>query len=440
MSAAAQTHSSLEGVSSKSTISDVLIAPRSDETSGGFIFRQFLHKDARLSKLATREDKFHLHKTLGMLSVCSFLYRYAYVYNTKGSLGFDGAQSSNFHWALDWATMAVHLLLAFSSNFFRVPKKRIANKPMVIYEEYRQHAQVFTFRCFLVFSIAYLVPRAPAWVTTVGTMACHLFADRITAIHGTPGNTAVRANLDSKKISTFYRNVAKLYALYQFLAIASHILPNARMADLGYNAIIAIQSSAFMMTLYRKRIVRGRTHMLVYSACLLVSAFHIVRLLGATISLLVVATFLVRINLPREYSNKYLVWACFLVAANAKYWQEAVYNAKPEVFQPTVLAEMMQTHPVAQGTVLAAILYSAFMGENLLMGPRKKTTKNHLNNSSNHNITDNDNDNDSSNKANEASLTNTKNMENSINHKQDENNNSSGQYIDYQSDEDDYSD
>jgi len=47
--------------------------------------------------------------------------------------------------------------------------------------------------------------------------------------------------------------------------VASHILPNARLADLAYNAIIAIASSAFMMTLYRKRIIRGMSHMVMYS-------------------------------------------------------------------------------------------------------------------------------------------------------------------------------
>ena len=56
-----------------------------------------------------------------------------------------------------------------------------------------------------------------------------------------------------------------MYSYYQFLAVASHILPNARLADLAYNAIIAIASSAFMMTLYRKRIIRGMSHMVMVS-------------------------------------------------------------------------------------------------------------------------------------------------------------------------------
>jgi hypothetical protein len=214
----------------------------------------------------------------------------------------------------DWMTMLVHLMLAFSSILFRVPKKRIDTKPMVIYEEYRQHAMVFTLRCFSVFAAAILWhDNRPAYVVPLVVFAHHLKADQITAVHGS-GNTAVRAASAKLKSTSIYKKVALFYSFYQFLAIASHICPNERLADLAYNAIIAIQSSAFMMTLYRKRIIRGRTHMLVYSGCLILSGFHIFRCIGLSKTLLVAMTFAARINLPRAYSNKYVLWALFLLA------------------------------------------------------------------------------------------------------------------------------
>lgn len=292
----------------------------------GILFTKFLHKDANIAKLKTHEDPYHLHKGLGTLSLLSFIYRYGYVYNTTGTLGFEGT-------AFDWATMIVHTLLAFSSQLFRVPKHRLENKPMVIYEEYRQHAMVFTTRCFSVFVLAtswpqiaalsngYLPETAPVAVIPLVVAAHHRLADRITAIHGN-GSTAVRANVDKKvedgkmglKISEMYKKVGLLYSYYQFLAVASHILPNERLADLAYNAIIAIASSAFMMTLYRKRIIRGSTHMVMYSLCLVLSAFHIVRLIGLGTSALALCAFLVRVNLPRQYSNKYVIWTIFLAS------------------------------------------------------------------------------------------------------------------------------
>merc|ERR1711871_1591776 len=109
----------------------------------------------------------------------------------------------------------------------------------------------------------------------------------------------------TRENSKFYERVAYLYSFYQFLAIASHILPNDRILDLAYNAIIAIASSAFMMTLYRKRVIRALTHMFIYSGCLVMSAFHICRLIGWWPSLLTLATFMLRINLPRKFFGEF---------------------------------------------------------------------------------------------------------------------------------------
>eukprot|EP00946_MAST-07B_sp_MAST-7B-sp1_P002267 g2267.t1 len=115
----------------RSRAADVVVATRAGDAEArpGFIFRHFLHKNAKFSKLATREDPYHLHKTLGILSVASFLFRYAYCYNKYGTLRFDGADATPQDRFLDWMTMAVHTALAFSSIIFRVPRKRINGKP-----------------------------------------------------------------------------------------------------------------------------------------------------------------------------------------------------------------------------------------------------------------------------------------------------------------------
>jgi hypothetical protein len=344
-----------------SKMADMVIDSRHGDDGPSFIFRHFLHKDAKISKLMTREDGYHLHKTLGLLSLVNFIYRYAYVYPKYGNLGYNG-QTGNRHLSmLNWATMLIHTCLAFSSIIFRVPKHRINNKPMVIYEEYRQHAMVFTLRCLVVFVIATLFPAAPAWGPPLGVMACHLLADRITAIHGTVGNTAVRATKKHLQLSTFYQGVGKLYSLYQFLAIGSHISPNARLADLAFNAVIAIQSSAFMMTLYRKRIVRGRTHMVVYAFCLLLSGYHICRLLGWWSCLLVTCTFILRIKTPRQWSNKYVCWFVFLVMLNFTWCKEVLL---PLLLTSNV-GPIIETDAF-KGLAMGIGLYALFKGERAL--------------------------------------------------------------------------
>ena len=197
---------------------------------------------------------------------------------------------------------------------FRVPKKRLPARPMVIYEEYRLHAAVFTARCFSVFALAMLVYPLPFWLAPVVVALHHLAADRITQLHGTPNNTAVRATAARVKESTFYKVVSKLYSFYQFLAIASHILPNDRLGDLGFNALIAIQSSAFLMTLFRKRIIRSKTHMVVYGFCLVLSTFHILRLVPTVSVVGALIVFILRINLPSPFNSKYLLWSGFVIA------------------------------------------------------------------------------------------------------------------------------
>ena len=41
-----------------------------------------------ITKLVTKEDPFHIHKTLGILSISNFIYRYYYVYSKDGTLGY----------------------------------------------------------------------------------------------------------------------------------------------------------------------------------------------------------------------------------------------------------------------------------------------------------------------------------------------------------------
>jgi hypothetical protein len=102
-------------------------------------------------KLFTNEDPIYLHKTLGLLSLVSFVYRYCYVLPMEGNLGFNGT------W-FDHLTMALHMGLSASSLIFHVLPHRIMKRPLVIWNEYRLHAIVFTLRCFSVYFFALYYP------------------------------------------------------------------------------------------------------------------------------------------------------------------------------------------------------------------------------------------------------------------------------------------
>lgn len=111
-----------------------------------FCSRKYIYK-----KLFTNEDPIYLHKTLGILSLLSFAYRYLYVFPMTGNLGFDGT------W-FDFLTLALHMALSTSSLIFHVLPQRIMKRPLVIWNEYRLHTIVFTARCISVSLFSHFWP------------------------------------------------------------------------------------------------------------------------------------------------------------------------------------------------------------------------------------------------------------------------------------------
>lgn len=267
-----------------------------------------MHRDASIAKLVSKEDRWHVHKLLGVLALCSFVYRYAYVYPLTGSLGFE--KGTRF----DWFCMILHTLVPVSALQFRVPKHRIAHRPLYIYEEYRQHAIVFTLRSFSVFAVSTTWPHAANYLCPVVIMLHHFVVDWITHKHGN-GNTAVRAISDKLKISELYKKVSLVYSFYQFLAMGSQlVLPAPARANAGFNTLIAIFSSSFLMTAFKRRIATPTGHLVGYSLCLTLSAYHILTQITLLQITMILATFTMRLQLPKPFCNKYILWTLFTVA------------------------------------------------------------------------------------------------------------------------------
>jgi hypothetical protein len=182
----------------------------------------------------------------------SFFYRYAIVLPNQGNLGFDGRWFDHF-------TMAMHMGLSCSSLIFAVMRDRILTKPTIIWQEYRLHAITFTTGCMMVYCRGMWWPLEDSIISRVlwfcSRMTIHLAADEITRRFGPddPKQTTVRTG---DKGIPWVKKLLMIYSFYQFSAIGAHLLPNDRGADLGYNSLIAIQSSAFLMTLVRKGLIR----------------------------------------------------------------------------------------------------------------------------------------------------------------------------------------
>lgn len=155
-------------------------------------------------------------------------------------------------------------------------------RPIIIWEEYRLHAIVFSMRQISASLVAGLWPMQNNELDHVALfciyMGHHLVVDEITRRLGPKdGSTTVRGKFDekTKKFSNNYVPGTKLvtlgYGFYQFCLIGSCTLPTHRLMDLGFNGLIAIQSSAFLMTLFRKGLIRWYTHMIWYIIALIFS-------------------------------------------------------------------------------------------------------------------------------------------------------------------------
>jgi hypothetical protein len=143
----------------------------------------------------------------------------------------------------------------------------------------------------------------------------HFLLDEVTRRHGPPGNkvTTVRNCHDlHDSRSTALKLRLKFYAYYQFCALASQLLPHARLGDLGYNSLVAVQSQAFLMTLIRKGIIKWYTHAAVYTLALVMSMGGIWINFEPTFFFAKVAfMFYLRVNFERL--SKYLIWTLFVI-------------------------------------------------------------------------------------------------------------------------------
>jgi hypothetical protein len=254
-------------------------------------------------KLFTSEDRMFVHKVLGLACLISYFYRYFYLWPVTGSLGLDEFSYFNL------ATMMLHWLLSSSSLIFHVLSRRNVKEPLIIYEEYRLHAILFTTRAIGVTFIAWwghLTGISTGVLIGLFLLAVHGSVDLVTAKFGTKGVTAVRNN---GRGQWYLKYLRMFYSYYQFLAIASHLLVSSNLGSMGFNTLVAIQSSAFLMTLRRKNLVVWQTHMFWYSLALFVSMGFIWQVHGPLFYVACAICFFVRCQFN---VSKYAIWSTFV--------------------------------------------------------------------------------------------------------------------------------
>ena len=260
-------------------------------------------------KLITREDYQHIHKILGVVSICHLLPRIGLAI----WYGMDVFQMYLGPLALT-SLACLQLLLSLSSVQFHVPQTPNIHSPM-IHQTFRSHSIIFAIRAVLC-TLSFIWLEGWWWsmvlrgLVVLGTMVA---ADTVT-------------NLDTSTFRTTrtmpywpgareFRQVVhrSFYAWAQFGATSVCIVGSE---SLALSTLIAIQGAALLMTLNRKSIISPYTYHMVYSAQLLVPILLVLATVPVTTFLIIGMNSNV-LYILRIYGrmNKYLLWTLYIMYA-----------------------------------------------------------------------------------------------------------------------------
>ena len=237
-----------------------------------------------MAHLFTNHDKYHIHKTLGLLAFCNFILRfyYAIAYGTS----FPFFESKVF----SCSCVLIHALLPIASLTIPLPEKRNFAGPM-IWKEFQLHSILFSCRHVL-FTLITLLELWPTQYQTFSGEAersnkgiaiileCVIkyliiigvikVAAVITEKYGDKEERTTNAMPYPGYLTEYEKTRIKCeYAKKQFGATIFAVFSGELASSLNFAPLYAIQSAPFMMTLIRKGKCETVHYHRVYSATLL---------------------------------------------------------------------------------------------------------------------------------------------------------------------------
>jgi len=230
-----------------------------------------------MAHLFTNHDKYHIHKTLGLLAFCNFILRfyYAIAYGTS----FPSFESKVF----SGSCVLIHALLPIASLTIPLPEKRNFAGPM-IWKEFQLHSILFSCRHVLLtlitllelwptqsraFSkgIAIMLESVIKYLMIIGFIKV---AAVITEKYGDKEVRTTNAMPYPGYLTEYEKTRIKCeYAKKQFGATIFAVFSGELASSLNFAPLYAIQSAPFMMTLIRKGKCETVHYHRVYSAMLL---------------------------------------------------------------------------------------------------------------------------------------------------------------------------
>lgn len=212
-----------------------------------------------IPKLATKEDPLHIHKTLGVICLANYGYRF-YLLLVHGTMNLDNSTAI--------ILLGCHAALSTSSLVFHIPSVRNPKAPM-IYPEYRLHSILFVWRSVVCFLLTYY--GADTAYRYAACMATMILADTITSQFSTTNKTTTMRNMpfDNTIGDELQRRITRMQSAQQ-IGATLYMLGNL---DSCFSPMLAIQIAAFLMTLVRKNIIDSTAWHTVYNMSLWINIF-----------------------------------------------------------------------------------------------------------------------------------------------------------------------
>jgi ferredoxin-NADP reductase/lipid-A-disaccharide synthase-like uncharacterized protein len=278
------------------------------------------YNKTKISKLITHEDKFHIHKTMGVISLLNYFYLLFDCFYSGAAAEMTLRSVDSGFIGLTW----VHSILSLSALQFLIPRTRTGILPM-IWQEFRAHSIVFAVRSFLIINVLYFLfhrsdsTRSPTAI--VVRLAIVLLAMKLADV----STEYLRENKKETTTATMpywsdcpaalQSAIKYFYTHSQFMATIVCLF-----GTIPYVLAVAfpIQIASFLMTLVRKNIISAFWYHVLYGGSLL-----IVYLINATdptlypVVILGIVLIYIRVHLKL---NKYVLWTLVaLIGCFAKY-------------------------------------------------------------------------------------------------------------------------
>lgn len=273
----------------------------------------------KISKLITHEDKFHIHKIMGVVSLLNYIY-------LLGDCFYSGAQAEPSLREVDAGFIGmtwIHSILSLSALQFLIPRSRTGILPM-IWQEFRAHSIVFAVRSFLLINALYFAAKIfnvdandiTSSDDTGFNMTSHILRLGVVLLAMKMADLSTEYLRENKKETTtatmpywsdcpaeLQSTIKYFYTHSQFMATFVCLY-----GKLPYILAVAfpIQFASFMMTLVRKNIISSFWYHVLYGGSLL--AVYLIN--AADINMypvIILGALLIYLRVHVKV-NKYVLW------------------------------------------------------------------------------------------------------------------------------------